>query len=273
FGIAIYKGLQAARRISLKGIYSSSTSTGYLKVSPYRAATLSDICIQVLDTSPKYNVTFSNIQVQAVSAIDPSLPVEKLEVQDHQLQAMDRVSMLTLRDCMQTVFEDGPRRDRRLWLGDLRLEALTNYFTFKHFDLVKRYLFLFAALPRGDGSLAATLFVFPKPQPAPDYITDYDALVEHTVYDYVVASAYLDTGRELWSTILGSMKGPLSNIDPNASRFDGSLTTAWKFCDGLPALDRDASIARPHDLYLQNTSMPSSLSSSPVNPPLSRMRS
>ena len=27
---------------------------------------------------------------------------------------------------MQDVFEDGPKRDRRLWLGDLRLEALAN---------------------------------------------------------------------------------------------------------------------------------------------------
>lgn len=32
--------------------------------------------------------------------------------------------MKTLADCMQDVFEDGPKRDRRLWLGDLRLQAL-----------------------------------------------------------------------------------------------------------------------------------------------------
>ena len=43
--------------------------------------------------------------------------------------ALDRVSQRTLRDCMQTVFEDGPKRDRRLWLGDLRLQALANYAT------------------------------------------------------------------------------------------------------------------------------------------------
>lgn len=29
-------------------------------------------------------------------------------------------------DCMQSVFEDGPKRDRRLWLGDLRLQALAS---------------------------------------------------------------------------------------------------------------------------------------------------
>ena len=36
--------------------------------------------------------------------------------------------------------EDGPKRDRRLWLGDLRLEALANYETYRNFDLVKRLL-------------------------------------------------------------------------------------------------------------------------------------
>jgi hypothetical protein len=36
--------------------------------------------------------------------------------------------------------EDGPKRDRRLWLGDLRLEALANYETYRNFDLVKRSL-------------------------------------------------------------------------------------------------------------------------------------
>ncbi|WP_309121157.1 hypothetical protein [Paenibacillus sp.] len=36
------------------------------------------------------------------------------------LAAMDRIAVKTLQDCMQTVYEDGPKRDRRLWIGDLR---------------------------------------------------------------------------------------------------------------------------------------------------------
>ncbi|WP_390580761.1 hypothetical protein [Paenibacillus illinoisensis] len=42
---------------------------------------------------------------------------------------IDRVAVQT-RDCMQSVFEDCPKRDRRLWIGDLRLQALVNYETF-----------------------------------------------------------------------------------------------------------------------------------------------
>jgi hypothetical protein len=49
---------------------------------------------------------------------------------DPQLKAIDNVAVLTLQNCMQEVFEDGPKRDRRLWLGDLRLQALVNDVTF-----------------------------------------------------------------------------------------------------------------------------------------------
>lgn len=31
------------------------------------------------------------------------------------LRKIDTASLLTLRNCMQTVYEDGPRRDLRLW--------------------------------------------------------------------------------------------------------------------------------------------------------------
>jgi len=56
---------------------------------------------------------------------------------------------------MQTVFEDGPKRDRRLLFGNLRFQAFTNYATFRNYDLVKRCLYLFAAFPREDGMVFA----------------------------------------------------------------------------------------------------------------------
>ena len=31
------------------------------------------------------------------------------------LRRIDEVSLATLRDCMQEVYEDGPRRDQRVW--------------------------------------------------------------------------------------------------------------------------------------------------------------
>jgi hypothetical protein len=204
--------------------------------------------IEVIDTSPKYKVRFLDIKVRAVSAISPLVAagVPKLEGNDGELIGIDRISQVTLRDCMQTVFEDGPRRDRRVWLGDLRLQALANYCTFKDYDLVKRCLYLFAALPREDGSLPACLFEKPKLSPASDYIVDYDALFGPTVYDYTVASGDLETAIELWPTILGSMKIALAHLDENG-RFTSDAAAGWKFLDWSDGLETDAGM---HGLVL-----------------------
>lgn len=70
--------------------------------------------------------------------------VPTMTIEDNTLKAIYDVSVKTLLDCMQTVFEDGPKRDRRLWLGDLRLQALANYYTFNDLSLVKRCLYLLA---------------------------------------------------------------------------------------------------------------------------------
>ncbi|CZR63110.1 uncharacterized protein PAC_13007 [Phialocephala subalpina] len=197
--------------------------------------------IEVLDTSPKYKVKFSDVRVRVVSAISPevNVAVTPLSTADDELKVLDSVGQLTLRNCMQTVFEDGPRRDRRLWLGDLRLQALTNYCTFKNFQLAKRCLYLFAALPREDQSLPACLFEKPKLSPASDYIVDYDALFGPTLYDYAVASGDLETAEELWPTVLGSMKKALSHLNKDG-KFDSNASDAWKFLDWSDGLDTNA---------------------------------
>lgn len=198
--------------------------------------------VRVIDTSPKYKVKFSNIVCNATSAVDPHTSLQMYDFGDALLQSLDTISIFTLRDCMQTVFEDGPRRDRRIWIGDLRLQALANYHTFKDYDLVKRCLFLFAALPREDGSLPACLFEKPTLTPASDYILDYDALFGTIVFDYVVASGDRETGRVLWSTVQGSLEKALEHIDPQTHLFDPSRTKAWKFLDWAPNMDRSAGL-------------------------------
>jgi alpha-L-rhamnosidase len=204
--------------------------------------------IEVIDASPKYKIRLSEVKVRAVSAIssDAASAVSPLESTDQELISIDRISQVTLRNCMQTVFEDGPRRDRRLWIGDLRLQALTNYCTFKDFSLAKRCLYLFAALPRGDDSLPACVFEKPKLSAGSDYIVDYDALYGPMVYDYTVASGDLETAIELWPTILGSMKKPLVHLDADG-KFDSKATDSWKFLDWVAGLETDAGM---HGLVL-----------------------
>lgn len=194
--------------------------------------------IEIIDTSQKYKVRFSDIKVRAVSSVSSATAagVEPLKTDDSELAALDRISQVTLQNCMQTVFEDGPRRDRRLWLGDLRLQALTNYCTFKNYDLVKRCLYMFAALPREDNTLPACVFEKPKLSPASDYIVDYDALFGPTVYDYTVASGDIETAIELWPTVLNSMQKALSHVDKDG-KFNPDASKAWKFLDWSDGLD------------------------------------
>jgi alpha-L-rhamnosidase len=207
------------------------------------------IRVQVLDTSQKYHCTFSNIRVRATSAVSPAVfdAVPTLKTKDPVLRQIDLVSRVTLRDCMHTIFEDGPRRDRRLWLGDLRIQALTNYATFRNFDLVKRCLFMFAAVAASDGSLPGCVFEFPSLKAASDYIVDYDALFGVIVMEYVEASSDLETARILWPTILGSLRTPLAHVDPETGAFDGSKTSLWKFLDWDESIHRDAGM---HGLLL-----------------------
>src|SRR5262249_44809040 len=151
---------------------------------------------------------------------------------------IDEVSLNTLADCMHTVFEDGPRSDRRLWVGDLRLQALATSVTFRNFDLVKRCLYLLAGLPREDGLVAACVYHEPSPLSGRQYIVDYSALYAATVLDYVRATRDLATARGLWPVVRGQME--------ILSRFinrDGLFVDPkdwWLFIDWNDDLDRTA---------------------------------
>ncbi|KAH8150218.1 uncharacterized protein LAJ45_05904 [Morchella importuna] len=190
--------------------------------------------VQVLCGSKSYKIRFLNVKATAISST-ASLP-PPYQTADDLLRRIDQTSVITLRDCMTTIFEDGPRRDRRLWLGDLRLQALANYYTFKNYDLVKRCLYLFAGFPREDGSVPAAIFERPVTRRAGDYILDYDVLFGVTVLDYVEASGDKATGHDLWQTVVNSTRNSVSSISA-----DGRFTpnkNVWVFLDWQDGLDR-----------------------------------
>ena len=88
--------------------------------------------LRVIDTSAKFQLKIDGISCDTVSAVDME-SVKPVDFGDPLLNQIDLVSRKTLKECMQDVFEDGPKRDRRMWLGDLRLQARANYYTFKTF--------------------------------------------------------------------------------------------------------------------------------------------
>ncbi len=136
----------------------------WLDVLPARVDLPRRYCLRYLQVevkalSRKFRLQFNQIQVNAVTSASGACPAATTA--DPQLKAIDSVAVLTLQNCMQEVFEDGPKRDRRLWLGDLRLQALVNDVTFARHDLVRRCLYLFAGHTREDGMVSANVFVQP----------------------------------------------------------------------------------------------------------------
>ncbi|STV99715.1 alpha-L-rhamnosidase [Klebsiella pneumoniae] len=118
----------------------------WLDVLPARVALPRRYCLRYLKVevkalSRKFRLQFDEIALETVTSAGSPHPAV---IADPQLKAIDDVAVRTLKNCMQEVFEDGPKRDRRLWLGDLRLQAQVNDVTFGHHDLVRRCLYLFA---------------------------------------------------------------------------------------------------------------------------------
>lgn len=138
--------------------------------------------ISVIDTSPKWKAYFSNPKVVTQSSVNTE-SIQKLKLQDPELNEIYQTGINTLRDCMQDVFEDGPKRDRRLWLGDLRLQALANYASFNNTDLVKRCLYLFGGMTTKDGRISANVFTNPSYLPDDTFMYDYSLFFISTLYD------------------------------------------------------------------------------------------
>jgi alpha-L-rhamnosidase len=194
--------------------------------------------IDIIDTSSGFGVRFEDVKAHALtSARNPPspLPASKPAL----IRRIDEVAIATLRDCMQTTFEDGPRRDQRLWVGDLRLQALTNYATFNENNLVKRCLYLFAAHPRSDGLVAACVYEKPRARYGGIHIVDYAALFNVCLADYVAATGDEETARELWPVAKRQLDILSAWINADGLFGDPGM---WIFIDWARDLNRAASI-------------------------------
>lgn len=139
--------------------------------------------VSVIDTSPKWQVMLSEPYATITSSVS-SLEGKWPDFHDDELNEIYKVGVKTLHDCMQDVFEDGPKRDRRLWLGDLRLQALANYSTFDNQALVKRCLYLFGAMTATDGRISANVFTNQEYVPDDTFMYDYSLFFITTLADF-----------------------------------------------------------------------------------------
>ncbi|WP_238996753.1 sugar hydrolase [Paenibacillus pinistramenti] len=193
--------------------------------------------LEVIDTSVKYKVSIKNVGCRTVTSANITA-LQEYKHEDPQLREIDRVSIKTLQDCMQEVFEDGPKRDRRLWLGDLRLQALANYETFRSNDLVKRCLYLFAAYPNDKGQVSANLFMKPEVIPDDTYLFDYSLFFVSTLHDYYMEVQDSVTLGNLWPTALRQIDLALELLDERLIVRDQDFW--WSFIDWHEDLNKQA---------------------------------
>ncbi|MBR3245464.1 MAG: beta-phosphoglucomutase [Parasporobacterium sp.] len=193
--------------------------------------------IEIVDISSKFTLVLDQPAIKAVSGADDSKLTPYEGAPD--LARIDEISCRTLHNCMQTVFEDGPKRDRRLWMGDLRLQALSNYETYKNYDMVKACLYLFAALPLKDGKIAAGIFLEPKPEADDQSLFDYSLLYIPTLLDYYLATGDLETLRELSDIAFRQIDLALKQVGEDGIVRD-SDQLGWCFLDWSLDLNKQA---------------------------------
>ena len=169
--------------------------------------------IRVLETSPKWKAAFKNPEAKSLTSASelPELP----EVNDEELEKIRDIAIATLKDCMLDVFEDGPKRDRRLWLGDLRLQAKANYSSFRNMDLVKRCLYLFGAMSVDDGRISANVFVRPEPVPDDTFLFEYSLFFGDVLNDYLNEVSDQEALRDLYPIAKKQMDYALGLVDEN----------------------------------------------------------
>lgn len=189
--------------------------------------------LTVLDTSRKFRLRLLGAHCRAVTSAELDRP-RPLDTGDPLLNAIDAVSLKTLSECMQDVFEDGPKRDRRLWLGDFRLQALTNYVSFRSLSLVKRCLYLFAGSRFPDGCIASCIFTRPEVAADDTCFPDYALLFLPTLEEYLQQSDDREALADLYAPAMEQLDLALAHCGG-----DGLVEEAYAqrffidWCEGL----------------------------------------
>ena len=194
--------------------------------------------IEVLDVSSKYRLRIEDAWCTAETSANEERLADFHGT--HRQEQLDRIAVHTLRECMQEVFEDGPKRDRRLWLGDLRMQALANYQTFRCNDLVKRCLYLFAGTTLEAGRVGACLFTEPEIQVDDTVMFDYSLFFVPTLLNYYEATNDMETLRELAPTAFRQVELVQAYFDERQLVKDSSVL-GWCFVDWNLHLNKQAS--------------------------------
>lgn len=201
--------------------------------------------LEVIDVSNKFSLVIDSMEAEtftsACAGQDEKQPCIRAgaEIEESIDVTLDRISRRTLQNCMQDVFEDGPKRDRRLWIGDLRLQALANYETFCKNDLVKRCLYLFAGTANEEGRVSACLFTKPEIERDDTFMFDYSLFFIPTLLDYLDASNDFEAAEELLETAFRQLELSRKYFGENHLIQDSDII-GWCFLDWNLELNKQA---------------------------------
>ena len=205
-----------------------------------RRYTFRYVRINVLNGSSGFDLMLNKLEAKALTSAGKDLgnPTAISPL----LNKVDSVSLITLQNCIQTVLEDGPKRDRRLWIGDLRLQALANYVSCNNADIIKRCLYLLAYCSREDGLMTATIFERPVPIPQNgNCCIDYALLYNVILLEYLQQYGDMQTANDLWPVAQRQIEIALQYVT------DGLFITEdtggwWRFFDWREELDKTAAM-------------------------------
>lgn len=188
--------------------------------------------ITLMDTSAKYRLVVRHAECLTETSADYRA-LEPYRMEDPLLDKIYEVSLRTLANCMQGVFEDGPKRDRRLWMGDLRLQALTNYVSFKHYDLVKRCLYLFGGSRSPDGRVSACLFTAPTVEADDTYMFDYALFYVVALEEYLQETNDAEALNDLYNVAMQQVELALRLCEDSLVTQDAVDSAFIDWCKGL----------------------------------------
>jgi len=199
--------------------------------------------VELLSPSIAYDFKLSSIQIKATSSARTEV-APLASVASDRIKAIDRIGLRTLKECMQTVYEDGPKRDRRLWIGDLYLEALANDVSYKNHQLTKRCLYLLAALANREGYLHGTVFENPKPHPQDgQQLLDYSLLYGVALKDYLENTGDHNTALDLWPVAKKQIDLVKRYLLQNGRiDFERANKEIWIFIDWKDGLHKEVAI-------------------------------
>ncbi|TXI70941.1 MAG: Bacterial alpha-L-rhamnosidase [Cyclobacteriaceae bacterium] len=201
--------------------------------------------IELLGSSPYFDFAINDMQFVATTSV-ATQPEPLATTTEKLVQDIDRIGLATLRECMQTVYEDGPKRDQRLWLGDLYLESLANNFSFKNHDLTRRCLYLMAGVSKTTGYLNHTLFEGPKPhgQDGAPFLFEYSLLFNVTLKEFLIQSGDRQTAEDLWPVAKKQLENITVHLNEQGLLNAEAASKArwWLFVDWNDKLDKQTSV-------------------------------